>query len=124
MKITTRIKSYLIFFFLLSIIFVNYNIIVNSHLHVDEHGQFSFHAHPYSKANDHTTAYPKHTHTKIEFLYFAQVLHILPFVLILLLILIIPKISKCYCCRDHYIPQLFLYLIPLRRGPPIYFPFI
>lgn len=120
MNMKKNIRVFLILLFFICIIGINYNIIINGHFHSDGNDHFYFHAHPYSKENTDSPLNPKHTHNRLEILYYSQIIKILCVACIFLLILIIPTKAGYAVARNDYIPILSRYLLPLRRGPPSY----
>ena len=121
-----KIKPYLVVFLLLTIVYVNYSIIVNSHYHLDEKDGIIFHSHPYSKENGGSPLSPKHNHTKLDLFFLAQIINILSLFLIFLFIIYLFVLTKKRCYYNHN-PNILLFgffLIPQYRGPPDFHRFI
>jgi len=119
MKTLNRFKFIVAVFVLVTIVFVNYTIIVNGHFHVDENGHIVFHSHPYSKSNN-SLAFPKHHHTKFELFIIAQTVNTLSLFLVVLLFIhfFLPTRKKFHFYSDPDIVGFDFYLLPERRGPP------
>ena len=106
-----------------SFFLVNYNAFFNGHYHTLFNGSMIFHAHPFDKQNQSSSALPAHSHSSIQLLSYSELLISLAFTLIYIIVFSffndaltdIFKILKFICFR-----AFFIFRFHFRRGPPTF----
>ena len=122
---STKLKNILVLSLILVLCWVNVNLMVYGHFHVDEQGRIVFHAHPFQKHDLQSNGAAKHKHSTQQLQLLAIVTHFLiPLFLAILFILVdLSPNSSLNFVFDHIVFNAFITCRSYsHRGPPIRLP--
>jgi hypothetical protein len=116
-----KTRPFVLILFLLSLVWVNFNLYYFTHSHLDLSGNIVVHAHPYQNQDKQDRSTPTHSHSKTEFVFLAFIYHVLStFTLFLFFVVYLvtagPEIKFRFSIPWQ--PAEILSGTILKRGPP------